>query len=188
MEPRVGAPLNDFYHRTAAPVPRILHDRKRNGLACSPLFSTRLPGRSALEGHLGVPDGGPVEEPLVAMIELLGENDQDCRGHRSQPAHHRSDTARTLLHHDPATARCAACYATAIIAVRDISNGTTPPGHCVLGVRERECRLPHTQYLEEADRIADRIAVLDNGKLVAEWTPAELRGTAHTAHGRHRPC
>jgi len=32
-----------------------------------------------------------------------------------------------------------------------------------------------TQYLEEADRLADRIAVLDRGRIVAEGTPEELK-------------
>ncbi len=32
-----------------------------------------------------------------------------------------------------------------------------------------------TQYLDEADELADRIAVLDQGKLVAEGTPDELK-------------
>ncbi len=32
-----------------------------------------------------------------------------------------------------------------------------------------------TQYLEEADRLANRIALLDRGRLVAEGTPAELK-------------
>jgi ABC-2 type transport system ATP-binding protein len=32
-----------------------------------------------------------------------------------------------------------------------------------------------TQYLEEADRLAGRVAVLDGGRVVAEGTPAELK-------------
>ena len=32
-----------------------------------------------------------------------------------------------------------------------------------------------TQYLEEADRLADRIAVIDRGRVIAEGTPAELK-------------
>ena len=35
-----------------------------------------------------------------------------------------------------------------------------------------------TQYLEEADRLADRIMVIDRGATVAEGTPAELKGLA----------
>jgi ABC-2 type transport system ATP-binding protein len=32
-----------------------------------------------------------------------------------------------------------------------------------------------TQYLEEADQLADRIAMLDRGRIVAEGTPQELK-------------
>ncbi len=32
-----------------------------------------------------------------------------------------------------------------------------------------------TQYLEEADQLADRVAVIDNGKVIAEGTAAELK-------------
>ncbi|MFZ0041580.1 MAG: ATP-binding cassette domain-containing protein [Solirubrobacteraceae bacterium] len=34
-----------------------------------------------------------------------------------------------------------------------------------------------TQYLEEADRLADRVAVMDRGTIVAEGTPAQLKAT-----------
>ena len=34
-----------------------------------------------------------------------------------------------------------------------------------------------TQYLDEADRLSDRIAVIDHGKVVAEGTPGELKSS-----------
>jgi ABC-2 type transport system ATP-binding protein len=41
-----------------------------------------------------------------------------------------------------------------------------------------------TQQLEEADRLADRIAVLDRGKIVAEGTPTELKRLVPGGHIR----
>ena len=41
-----------------------------------------------------------------------------------------------------------------------------------------------TQYLEEADELADRIAVLDQGKLVAQGTPDELKRRIPGGHIR----
>ena len=35
-----------------------------------------------------------------------------------------------------------------------------------------------TQYLDEADQLADRIAVIDRGRVIAEGTPRELKTTA----------
>src|ERR1700716_404142 len=43
-----------------------------------------------------------------------------------------------------------------------------------------------TQYLEEADQLADRIAVLDRGRIVAEGTPEELKRRICGAHIRLR--
>lgn len=41
-----------------------------------------------------------------------------------------------------------------------------------------------TQYLEEADRLADRVAVLDGGSIVAAGTPAELKRLVPGGHVR----
>ncbi|WP_238419745.1 ATP-binding cassette domain-containing protein [Gordonia sp. 'Campus'] len=41
-----------------------------------------------------------------------------------------------------------------------------------------------TQYLEEADQLADRIAVLDRGTIVAEGTAAELKKRVHDSEVR----
>jgi ABC-2 type transport system ATP-binding protein len=43
-----------------------------------------------------------------------------------------------------------------------------------------------TQYLEEADQLADRIAILDHGRLVAEGTAEELKRRIPGGHVRLR--
>ncbi|WP_433167360.1 ATP-binding cassette domain-containing protein [Kribbella sp. CA-247076] len=43
-----------------------------------------------------------------------------------------------------------------------------------------------TQYLEEADQLADRVAVLDQGRLVAQGTPDELKRQIPGTHVRFR--
>ena len=39
-----------------------------------------------------------------------------------------------------------------------------------------------TQYLEEADRLADRVGIIDDGRLVAEGTPDELKAEIGRPH------
>jgi ABC-2 type transport system ATP-binding protein len=39
-----------------------------------------------------------------------------------------------------------------------------------------------TQYLEEADQLADRVAILDGGRLIAQGAPAELKARVPGGH------
>jgi ABC-2 type transport system ATP-binding protein len=51
--------------------------------------------------------------------------------------------------------------------------GDHSPDH---GQRRRQHdRLLTTHYLDEADRLADRIAIVDNGRVVAEGDPDQLK-------------
>ena len=50
--------------------------------------------------------------------------------------------------------------------------------------REGVSILLTTQYLEEADELADRVAVLDAGRIVADGTPDELKRQVPGGHVR----
>src|SRR3712207_8429757 len=39
-----------------------------------------------------------------------------------------------------------------------------------------------TQYLEEADQLADRVGIISSGRIVAEGTPAELKSQVGVPH------
>ena len=44
-----------------------------------------------------------------------------------------------------------------------------------------------TQYLEEADVLADRVGIIDHGRIVVEGTPDELKARDRRRHGRGDP-
>jgi len=48
----------------------------------------------------------------------------------------------------------------------------------VIGKLTKDCHTVFltTQYLEEADRLADKIAIMENGHIIRVGTPAELKG------------
>ncbi len=43
-----------------------------------------------------------------------------------------------------------------------------------------------TQYLDEADQLADRIAIIDHGRVIAEGTPSELKASVGAGSFRVR--
>jgi ABC-2 type transport system ATP-binding protein len=69
-----------------------------------------------------------------------------------------------------------------ILFLDEPTTGLDPQSRAALW--EEVARLAHdegmtvfltTQYLEEADQLADRIGIIDHGKIVAEGTPAQLK-------------
>ena len=71
-----------------------------------------------------------------------------------------------------------------IVFLDEPTTGLDPNGRQVLWrivrdlVADGVTILLTTQYLEEADRLADRVALIDRGALVAEGTPTELKKRA----------
>ena len=71
-----------------------------------------------------------------------------------------------------------------IVFLDEPTTGLDPRGRQVLWrivrdlVADGVTILLTTQYLEEADRLADRVALIDRGALVAEGTPSELKKQA----------
>jgi ABC-2 type transport system ATP-binding protein len=68
-----------------------------------------------------------------------------------------------------------------VVFLDEPTSGLDPPSRAALWGLVEELRaagktvLLTTQYLEEADRLADTIAVVDQGRIIARGTPAELK-------------
>jgi ABC-2 type transport system ATP-binding protein len=155
--------------------------RRRIGVALQEAaLDLLMTGRELIELQAtlhGIPKRA-VRERGAELIERVGLSDaQDRRvGTYSGGMRRRLDLAMALIH-EPA-----------VLFLDEPTTGLDPASRLTLWEEVR--RLKHegttvfltTQYLEEADQLADRVGIIDSGKLVVEGTPSALKAQVGSPH------
>jgi daunorubicin resistance ABC transporter ATP-binding subunit len=111
---------------------------------------------------------GPRADELLHRFDLWEAANRPVRTY-SGGMRRRLDLAAALVHRPP------------VLFLDEPTTGLDPSGRSDLWaiieqlVADGTTVLLTTQYLEEADRLADRIIVIDEGRIIAEGTSAELK-------------
>jgi len=125
--------------------------------------------------HLARPDAEGRIAELLARFELTDAGDRTVSTY-SGGMRRRLDLAMTLID------------APGIIFLDEPTTGLDPRSRHTMWeivrglVSDGTTVFLTTQYLEEADQLADRVAILDGGRLVAQGTPAELKARVPGGH------
>ena len=118
--------------------------------------------------HLGAAGAGRRADELLTRFRLEEAADRPVKGY-SGGMRRRLDLATSLI------------LAPAVLFLDEPTTGLDPRGRNEVWaavralVREGTTVLLTTQYLDEADQLADRISVVDSGRVIAEGTPDELK-------------
>jgi ABC-2 type transport system ATP-binding protein len=116
---------------------------------------------------------GPRATELLERFDLVDAADRPARTY-SGGMRRRLDLAAALVHRPQ------------ILYLDEPTTGLDPKGRSDLWtvisglVADGTTVLLTTQYLEEADRLADRIVVIDGGRIIAEGSAAELKNRLGT--------
>lgn len=119
--------------------------------------------------------GSSRRQATIRATELIDEFGMQTYARR--PAGHHSGGMRRRL-----DLACALIGNPSVLVLDEPTTGLDPTSRVALWetirglVRAGTSLLLTTQYLEEADVLADRVLVIDNGRAVAEGTPEELKG------------
>src|SRR5437868_10842742 len=148
--------------------------RRRIGVALQEIgFDPVQTGRELLELQCGLYGitGADAKARAAELLELLGLTDAADRRTKTYSGgmKRRLDLASALVHSpevlfldEPTTGLDPASRLTVWEEVRRINSGGTTI-------------FLTTQYLEEAGKLGDRVAIIDGGRIVAEGTPAQLK-------------
>lgn len=123
--------------------------------------------------HLARPLSATRADELLERFDLVEAADRPARTY-SGGMRRRLDLAAALVHRPPVL------FLDEPTTGLDIRSRSDLWGVIAELVSEGMTLLLTTQYLEEADRLADRIAVVDGGHVMAEGTAAELKARLGT--------
>jgi ABC-2 type transport system ATP-binding protein len=148
--------------------------RRRLGLAMqTPALDAFSTGRETLElaGRLHRMPAAEVKRRADELLELMGLTSvaKKLTGTYSGGMKRRLDLASALVHRPQ------------VLILDEPTEGLDPQSRTALWEElERISKagatmLLTTHYMEEADRLCTRLAIIDNGKIVAEGRPAELK-------------
>lgn len=141
-----------------------------------PSIDDRLTGRENLYMHANLYGVPPSEqrnriETVLKLVELEERADDLLRAH-SGGMRRRLEIARGLIHYPK------------VLFLDEPTIGLNPQTREHIWTYIEELRKTHditmiltTHYMEEADRLSDRIAIMDYGKIVALDTPTRLKET-----------
>lgn len=141
-----------------------------------PSIDDRLTGRENLYMHAnlyGVPPGEQKSriDSVLNLVELEDRADDILRTY-SGGMRRRLEIARGLIHYPK------------ILFLDEPTIGLDPQTREHIWAYIEDLKKTHditiiltTHYMEEADRLSDRVAIIDYGKIVALDTPARLKGT-----------
>jgi ABC-2 type transport system ATP-binding protein len=145
----------------------------------------RQTGRELLVLHgqlfgLGRPEAVERAKELLALVELEDAADRVIKGY-SGGMGRRLDLAAALVHEPE------------VLFLDEPTTGLDPPSRLTIWeelrrINERGTTVfLTTQYLEEADQLCDRLAIIDDGLIVREGTPAQLKAEVGERLGIESP-
>ena len=158
--------------------PRQVRSGHRRGQPARRYRRGSLTGQEnlALQGRLYGLRGEQLRRRTAELLDQLGLADAARRPAKTYSGgmRRRLDVAMVLVHRP------------AVLFLDEPTTGLDPEGRAELwamltGLARRAGTtiLVTTHYLEEADQFADRVAIVDRGKIVAEGPPGELKDGLH---------
>ncbi len=160
--------------------------RRRIGVALQEAgLDPRQTGRELLVLHgrlfgLGADEADRRAEQLLELVELEGAADRVTKGY-SGGMQRRLDLAAALVH------------APEVLFLDEPTTGLDPASRLTVWEELRRINghgttiFLTTQYLEEADQLCDRIAIIDDGLIVREGTPGALKADLQQRRGGEEP-